>query len=169
MTVHPDPVRLLTRSQVRSTLRWPELIEATAQALIAVAPGGSAVASASQLHVPGAALHLKSGALFRPPVLTVKANLRPEAGSSAGLIVAFDPARPAVRAVLDSADIVAEWIIEEMMGEEVSEVTPVERSGVHPIPLEPASNDAVFRDSEAPPASGEQSTLVGGVPQRRAG
>src|ERR1700722_14902258 len=71
--------------------------------------------------------------------------------------------------VLDSADIVAEWIIEEMMGEEVSEVTPVERSGVHPIPLEPASNDAVFRDSEAPPASGEQSPLAGGVPQRRAG
>ncbi len=107
MTVHPDPVRLLTRSQVRSTLRWPELIEATTQALIAVAPGGSAVTSASQLHVPGAALHLKSGALLQPPVLTVKANLRPEAGSSAGLIVAFDPARPAVRAVLDSADITA--------------------------------------------------------------
>jgi protoporphyrinogen oxidase len=71
--------------------------------------------------------------------------------------------------VLDSADIVAEWIIEEMMEGEVSEVAPLERSGVHPIPLEPASNDAVFRDSEAPPASGEQSTLVGGVPQRRAG
>jgi ornithine cyclodeaminase/alanine dehydrogenase-like protein (mu-crystallin family) len=101
------PVRLLTRSQVRSMLRWPELIEATTQALIAASAGQIAPTDASQLHVPGAALHLKSGALLQPPVLTVKANLRPEAGSSAGLIVAFDPVRFAVRAVLDSADITA--------------------------------------------------------------
>ena len=101
------PVRLLTRSQVRSLLRWPELIEATRQALIAVSAGQVAPTDASQLHVPGAALHLKSGALLQPPVLTVKANLRPEAGSSAGLIVALDPVKFAVRAVLDSADITA--------------------------------------------------------------
>jgi ornithine cyclodeaminase len=99
-------VRLLTRAQVRSLLRWPELIEATARALID-ASGGQAVAAASQLHVPGAALHLKSGALVQPPVLTVKANLRPEAGGAAGLIVAFDPVRYTVRGVLDSADITA--------------------------------------------------------------
>ena len=57
--------------------------------------------------MPGAALHLKSGALVQPPVLTVKANLRPEAGGSAGLIVAFDPVRNVVRAVLDSAGLTA--------------------------------------------------------------
>ncbi len=101
------PVRLLTRTQIRSLVQWPALIEATAQALIDAAGGESAVAAASQLHVPGAALHLKSGALAEPPVLTVKANLRPEAGGAAGLIVAFDPVAAAVRGVLDSADLTA--------------------------------------------------------------
>ena len=70
VTSNPPLVRLLTRSQVRSLLRWPELIEAIAQALADASSGGSA-AAASQLHVPGAALHLKSGALVRPPVLSV--------------------------------------------------------------------------------------------------
>ena len=60
-----------------------------------------------QLRLPAAALHLKAGALADPAVLAVKANLRPEAGSSAGLIVAFDPVQFTVRAVLDSADITA--------------------------------------------------------------
>jgi ornithine cyclodeaminase/alanine dehydrogenase-like protein (mu-crystallin family) len=121
VTSNPPLTRLLNRSQVRSLLRWPELIEAIAQALIDASSGESA-AAASQLHVPGAALHLKSGhlksghlksghlksgALGRPPVLSVKANLRPEAGGAAGLIVAFDPVGCTVRAVLDSADITA--------------------------------------------------------------
>ncbi|HLK77409.1 MAG TPA: hypothetical protein VKU77_27645 [Streptosporangiaceae bacterium] len=111
MTSNPPPVRLLTRSQVRSLLRWPALIEATARALTEASGGGSA-AAASQLHVPGAALHvklghLKSGALERPPVLSVKANLRPQAGGAAGLVMAFDPVGYTVRAVLDSADITA--------------------------------------------------------------
>jgi ornithine cyclodeaminase/alanine dehydrogenase-like protein (mu-crystallin family) len=111
VTVNPPLTRLLTRSQVRSLVRWPDLIEAIAQALIGET-SGEAAAAASQLHLPGAALHLKSGylkpgALGRPPVLSVKANLRPEAGGAAGLIVAFDPERCTVRAVLDSADITA--------------------------------------------------------------
>jgi ornithine cyclodeaminase/alanine dehydrogenase-like protein (mu-crystallin family) len=102
------PVRVLTRSQVRSVLRWPELIEATGRALIAVAAEGSSTAATSgQLRVPGASVHLKSGALLDPPVLSVKANMRPDAGSSAGVIVAFDPVHFTVRAVLDSADITA--------------------------------------------------------------
>jgi ornithine cyclodeaminase/alanine dehydrogenase-like protein (mu-crystallin family) len=108
VTSNPPPTRLLTRAQVRSLLRWPGLIEAIAQALTDGSGGpGSAAAAASQLHVPGAALHLKSGALIQPPILTVKANLRPQAGGAAGLIVAFDPVRHTVRAVLDSADITA--------------------------------------------------------------
>jgi ornithine cyclodeaminase/alanine dehydrogenase-like protein (mu-crystallin family) len=106
VTSNAPLVRLLTRSQVRSLLRWPELIEAAAAALIDASSGESAAAS-SQLHVAAAALHLKSGALTQPPTLTVKANLRPEAGGSAGLIVVFDPVRCTVRAVLDSADITA--------------------------------------------------------------
>ena len=107
VTSNAPPVRLLTRSQVRSLLRWPALIEAVSQALIDASTGASATAASSQLHVPGAALHLKSGALTQPPVLSVKANLRPAAGGAAGLIVAFDPAGYTVRAVLDSADITA--------------------------------------------------------------
>jgi ornithine cyclodeaminase/alanine dehydrogenase-like protein (mu-crystallin family) len=110
VTSNPPPTRLLTRAQVRSLLRWPGLIEAIAQALIDGSGGQHAAApaaAAGQLHVPGAALHLKSGALIQPPILTVKANLRPQAGGAAGLIVAFDPVRHTVRAVLDSADITA--------------------------------------------------------------
>ena len=99
---------MLTRSQVRSVLRWPELIEATQQALIAVGDEAAlTAATSSQLRVSGASVHLKSGALLDPPVLSVKANMRPDAGSSAGVIVAFDPVRFTVRAVLDSADITA--------------------------------------------------------------
>ena len=99
---------MLTRSQVRSVLRWPDLIEATERALIAVGDEEAlTAATSSQLRVPGASLHVKSGALLEPPVLSVKANMRPDAGSSAGVIVAFDPVRFTVRAILDSADITA--------------------------------------------------------------
>jgi hypothetical protein len=43
----PAPVRLLSRSQVRSLLHWPELIEATEEALAATAAGWTAATSAS--------------------------------------------------------------------------------------------------------------------------
>ncbi len=102
-TANRQPVRLLTRSQVRDLLGWPELIEAVTDALAATAGDGLAVADSAQLRVPGAALHLKSGAIFDPALLSVKANIRPDAGSADGLIVAFDPVGFAVRAVLDSA------------------------------------------------------------------
>lgn len=88
-------------------LRWPELIEAAAQALVAVSTGQVAPSAVLQLHLPGAALHVKAGALLQPPVLAVKANVRPEAGSAAGVIVAFNPVTFTVRAILDSADITA--------------------------------------------------------------
>jgi ornithine cyclodeaminase/alanine dehydrogenase-like protein (mu-crystallin family) len=88
-------------------LRWPELIEAAAQALVAVSTGQVAPTAVLQLHLPGAALHVKAGALLEPPVLAVKANVRPEAGSAAGVIVAFNPVTFTVRAILDSADITA--------------------------------------------------------------
>jgi ornithine cyclodeaminase/alanine dehydrogenase-like protein (mu-crystallin family) len=102
-----SPVRLLSRSEVRSLLRWPELIEATQQALVALATASSATAVSADMPFPGGSLHLKSGALAEPPVLTVKANLRPDAGGVAGVVLAFDPVRFAVRAIFDSADITA--------------------------------------------------------------
>jgi ornithine cyclodeaminase/alanine dehydrogenase-like protein (mu-crystallin family) len=100
-----ESVRLLTRSEVRGLLRWPELIEAAERALVAMATSDVAAESA-QLRIPGAALHLKSGSL-PAHVLSVKANLRPDAGSSAGVVLAFDPVLFTLRAILDSADITA--------------------------------------------------------------
>jgi ornithine cyclodeaminase/alanine dehydrogenase-like protein (mu-crystallin family) len=105
MTSAVHPVRLLTRSQVRELLRWPELIEAAEHSLVAIATSDDAVATSGQLRVTDAALHLKSGALAA--LLSVKANLRPDAGSSAGVVLAFDPVRHTLRAILDSADITA--------------------------------------------------------------
>jgi ornithine cyclodeaminase/alanine dehydrogenase-like protein (mu-crystallin family) len=99
-------VRLLTRSQVRELLRWPELINAAQESLVAIATSDQAVATSGQLRVPGASLHLKSGALASQ-LLSVKANLRPDAGNSAGVVLAFDPVRHVLRAILDSADITA--------------------------------------------------------------
>jgi ornithine cyclodeaminase/alanine dehydrogenase-like protein (mu-crystallin family) len=98
-------VRLLTRSEVRKLLGWPELIEAAERALVALATSDSVAAASGQLRVPGASLHLKSGAL--DTVLSVKANLRPDAGSSDGVVLAFDSVRFTLRAILDSADITA--------------------------------------------------------------
>jgi ornithine cyclodeaminase/alanine dehydrogenase-like protein (mu-crystallin family) len=100
-------VRLLNRSEVRSLLRWPELIEATQQALVALATAPSTTAVSAQLPFSGGSLHLKAGALAEPPVLSVKANLRPDAGGSAGAVLAFDPVAATLRAILDSSDITA--------------------------------------------------------------
>jgi ornithine cyclodeaminase/alanine dehydrogenase-like protein (mu-crystallin family) len=100
------PVRLLTRSEVRGLLRWPDLIETAERALVAMAMGDPVAAASDQLRVPGASLHLKSGALGSQ-VLSVKANMRPDAGSSAGVVLAFDPVLFTLEAILDSADITA--------------------------------------------------------------
>ena len=100
------PVRLLTRSEVRALLRWPELIEAAERALVAIATGDLVAAESGQLRMPGASLHLKSGVL-ESQLLSVKANVRPDVGSSAGVVLAFDPVLFTLRAILDSADITA--------------------------------------------------------------
>jgi len=102
----PGFVRLLSRSEVRGLLHWPELIDAAERALVAIATSDQVAAESGQLRVPGASLHLKSGAL-ESRMLSVKANLRPDAGSSAGVVLAFDPSRFALSAILDSADITA--------------------------------------------------------------
>jgi ornithine cyclodeaminase/alanine dehydrogenase-like protein (mu-crystallin family) len=107
LSVPGHSVRLLCRSEVFSLLRWPELIEAARRALVAIAREPATAGGSLQLRVPGASMHLKAGALPDPAVVAVKANMRPDAGSSAGLIVAFDPVHFTVRAVLDSADITA--------------------------------------------------------------
>lgn len=101
-----EPVFLINRSQVRELLTWPDMLAATGDALIAAT--GSAVATvASQLVVPGASLHLKAGALADPPLMSVKANLRPDAGSASGAILAFDLERQRLHAVIASGDLTA--------------------------------------------------------------
>lgn len=102
-----DPVLLLNRAEVRSLLTWPELIDATHQALIDLAESDTRPHISSQLVVPGAALHLKAGALTQPPVISVKANLRPDAGSTSGAILVFDHERQRLHAVMASGDLTA--------------------------------------------------------------
>jgi ornithine cyclodeaminase len=99
-------VLLLDRADVRELLGWPELIGATRSALVSVAQGSTAT-EASQLAVDGASLHLKAGALGEPPFLSVKANLRPDTGSTSGAILAFDLARQRLQAILASGDLTA--------------------------------------------------------------
>lgn len=102
-----EGVLLLNRGEVRSLLTWPELIEATRRALIDLAEGNTLPSISSQLVVPGAALHLKAGALTVPPIISVKANLRPDAGNTSGAILVFDHERQRLHAVMSSGDLTA--------------------------------------------------------------
>lgn len=102
-----NQVLLLNRGEVRSLLTWPELIEATRRALIDLAEGNTLPSISSQLVVPGAALHLKAGALTEPPIISVKANLRPDAGNTSGAILVFDHQRQRLHAVISSGDLTA--------------------------------------------------------------
>lgn len=102
-----DRVLLLNRGEVRSLLTWPELLEATRQALINLAQGNTLPSISSQLVVPGAALHLKAGALLVPPIISVKANLRPDAGNTSGAILVFDHEKARLHAVMSSGDLTA--------------------------------------------------------------
>ena len=101
------PILMLDREEVRSLLTWPELIDATRRALIDLAEGDVLPSISSQLVVPGASLHLKSGALTKPPIISVKANLRPEAGSTSGAILVFDYEKQRLQAVMASGDLTA--------------------------------------------------------------
>jgi ornithine cyclodeaminase/alanine dehydrogenase-like protein (mu-crystallin family) len=102
-----DRILLLNRAEVRDLLTWPELIDATHQALIGVAEADALPSVSNQLVVPGAALHLKAGALAVPPVISVKANLRPDAGSTSGAILVFDHEKQRLHAVMSSGDLTA--------------------------------------------------------------
>lgn len=102
-----DRVLLLNRGEVRSLLTWPELIDATRRALIDLAEGNTLPSISSQLVVPGAALHLKAGALTVPPIISVKANLRPDAGNTSGAILVFDHEKQRLHAVMSSGDLTA--------------------------------------------------------------
>jgi ornithine cyclodeaminase/alanine dehydrogenase-like protein (mu-crystallin family) len=101
-----EPILLINRSQVRELLNWPDMLAATRDALVA-ATGATVATVASQLVVQGASLHLKAGALADPALMSVKANLRPDAGNASGAILAFDLTRQRLHAVIASGDLTA--------------------------------------------------------------
>jgi ornithine cyclodeaminase/alanine dehydrogenase-like protein (mu-crystallin family) len=101
-----EPVVLINRSQVRELLNWPDMLAATGDALVA-ATGPGVATVATQLVVPGASLHLKAGAITDPALMSIKANLRPDAGSASGAILAFDLERQRLHAVIASGDLTA--------------------------------------------------------------
>lgn len=100
-------ILLLNRTEVRQAMEWPSLLAACKDALIGLAAPDALPSISAQLPVPGASLHLKAGAVLTPPLLSVKANLRPDAGSTSGAILAFDHADQRLRAILASADLTA--------------------------------------------------------------
>jgi len=100
-------VLLLNRTEVRQAMSWPALLETCRGALIGLASADALASISAQLPLPGATLHLKAGAVLTPPILSIKANLRPDAGSTAGAILAFDHGDQRLRAILASADLTA--------------------------------------------------------------
>lgn len=88
-------------------MKWPQLLDACRGALIGLASENALPSISAQLPVPGASLHLKAGALLSPSILSVKANLRPDAGSAAGAILAFDHGNQRLQAILASSDLTA--------------------------------------------------------------
>lgn len=102
-----ERILLLSRREVREAMTWPTLFEACRGALIGLASPDALPSISAQLPVPGASLHLKAGAILTPPILSVKANLRPDTGSTSGAILAFDHGDQRLRAILASADLTA--------------------------------------------------------------
>src|ERR1700722_8401007 len=97
---------LLTRSDVRSLVSWPALMQAVREALLLREAQQVATTVSGQVTMP-TALHLKVGAVFDPGVISVKANLRPEGGAATGIVALFDTKSGQVAAILDSADVTA--------------------------------------------------------------
>jgi ornithine cyclodeaminase/alanine dehydrogenase-like protein (mu-crystallin family) len=106
------PILLLSRADVLSLLTWPGLIDAARRGLVEVAnastvDGSAAPGASTQVAYPGGSLHLKAGIQSVPPVLSVKANLRPHLGDSSGAILVFDLAQQRLQAIVASADVTA--------------------------------------------------------------
>jgi ornithine cyclodeaminase/alanine dehydrogenase-like protein (mu-crystallin family) len=94
---------LLNSRDVVSLVSWDAVIGAAHRALVEIAEPQAG--TSAQLAVPGAALHLKAGFLASPPLLSVKANLRPVSGDATGAILVFDVAAGRLHAVVASAEV----------------------------------------------------------------
>jgi ornithine cyclodeaminase/alanine dehydrogenase-like protein (mu-crystallin family) len=103
----PQATMLLSGPDIRSMLTWPDTITAVRDSFRAAATGGIMQPAAAQVGFATGSLHLKAGGLLDPAMLSVKANLRPDAARALGVILVFDADRVTLRAVMDSADVTA--------------------------------------------------------------
>jgi ornithine cyclodeaminase/alanine dehydrogenase-like protein (mu-crystallin family) len=103
----PQATLLLSGPDIRSMLTWPDTISAVRDSFRAAATGDVMQPAAAQVGMATGSLHLKAGGLLDPALLSVKANLRPDAARALGVILVFDPDQVTLRAVLDSADVTA--------------------------------------------------------------
>jgi len=106
----PEPVLVLNRTDVLSLFTWPGLIDAARRALVQDANASTAErvpGLSAQVALPAAALHLKAGVQSDPPMMSVKANLRPYTGNSSGAVLVFDLGQQRLRAIVASADVTA--------------------------------------------------------------
>jgi ornithine cyclodeaminase/alanine dehydrogenase-like protein (mu-crystallin family) len=88
-------------------LTWQDTIQSVRDSFRAAATGRILAPAAAQVPTPNGSLHLKAGGLLDPSLLSVKANLRPDAGRALGVILLFDPDGVTLRAVLESAEVTA--------------------------------------------------------------
>jgi ornithine cyclodeaminase/alanine dehydrogenase-like protein (mu-crystallin family) len=98
---------LLDGTAVRSLLDWPEVLTAIRNAFIASTRQQALDGVAGQVDPPGGLLHLKAGGFTDPPLITVKANLRPDGERAFGVLLVFDHRERTLRAILDSGDVTA--------------------------------------------------------------
>jgi ornithine cyclodeaminase/alanine dehydrogenase-like protein (mu-crystallin family) len=98
---------LVRRSEIQQILTWDETIEAVRTAFTTAALGRALTPASTQVTLDEHSLHIKAGGFPEPPVVTVKANLRPAHSAAFGLVLVFDQSANRLRAVLDSSDITA--------------------------------------------------------------
>jgi ornithine cyclodeaminase/alanine dehydrogenase-like protein (mu-crystallin family) len=102
-----DETLLIRRSEILEILDWNRTIQAVRNAFLASATNGVLPPASTQVTMPAHSLHIKAGGLTKPPVVTVKANLRPDGAAALGAVLVFDQGTNRLRAVLDSSDITA--------------------------------------------------------------
>ncbi len=100
--VNDSNVHLVNRSIIRELLTWEDVLAATETALAFIPMAQASDTSSTQVLYDNGSLHLKAAALQPAHVLSVKANLRPNAGRASGAILAYDLEGQRLRAIMDS-------------------------------------------------------------------
>ena len=93
---------LIKRDEVRQLLDWDAVKHATRQGLkIAASADPSTTVSAQLLYAKGS-LHLKAAALEPQRIISVKSNLRPNAGGVSGVLLAYDLFTEQLSGIIDA-------------------------------------------------------------------